>query len=192
MASLLMDDATFASILLIICMVAYGKEMFQWDPLELYLRLEEDFGVKLSEDAESKLQAIILAVETSAFYDDPAAFKAICNTLSSGDPGFFIDDELTLPEIFWGFYEVDLMHGDEELSPACFSLIEKELGNAAEDPETSQNPYQFMVGYVEERRTEMMVQLGKLGIPASFLPDVTVGAGLPNQTAQILAAADVQ
>ena len=96
---LLSDDATFGTIAHLIASFKYGDALYEMDTLELFAELEEDFKVELSEHVRQRLQAILLATTTDAFYEDPEAFRAITNTLLEGDPGFMFFDDLTVPEI---------------------------------------------------------------------------------------------
>jgi hypothetical protein len=110
----LQDPETFATTLLTICLIMYGDETFQIeDPIVLFKFLEEDFHTELHENCENRLQAILIALKTDYFWNDLEVFKSICQTLFGGDPGVFGDfvyqDDITVPEILWGMYEVALV-----------------------------------------------------------------------------------
>ena len=132
-AAAILDDATFATVLHVICLASFGEDIYEVDPIELYARLQDTFGAQLSETNEQKLQAILLATSTDAFYEDERAFMACCSSLLGGDPGFEGLDDLTVAEIFWALYEVELNHGENEVSPAIRSIIAREVEEEADD-----------------------------------------------------------
>jgi len=124
-ADLLADTETTATVLHMIILAAYGDEVYgsiehdieQAEPVELWLRLKEDFSVNIPESNENKVNALMLALSTEAFYDDPLAFISICNALYSGDLGDLVNgalEDLTMSEMLWGIYEVELNRGDSE------------------------------------------------------------------------------
>ena len=124
---LLSDDATFGTVAHIIAFLAFGEEIYAMDTLELFANLEDEFSIEMSDDVRQKLQAIMLAVSTDAFFHDPEAFRAVTNTLVEGDPGFAAFDDLTIPEILWANYEVSLNHPGADFSPQVEKLIDREL-----------------------------------------------------------------
>lgn len=122
---LLQDPDAFATTLLTICLVQYQDDTFKVDPLVLFSWLEEDFGSAICESGQNKLNAIITALTTDYFYNDLTVFKAICESLTSGDPGIIstdIDaDDASIPEILWGIYEVSLCNDDEVVNTYNFN-----------------------------------------------------------------------
>lgn len=169
---LLEDTSTFATILHIILLQRYGKDIYSEDPLELFLRLKDDYGVTIPEDNESKINAILLVTSTDIFYEEPEAFRAICNTLTEGDPGIDMLDDLTVAELFWGTYEVELNHGPGEFQPAVSARIEFELTQESADFDSGDTPASIVTGYAQAQWQDLADQLALLGIPASQLPPV--------------------
>lgn len=163
-AKLLLDDATLATILHIICLGCYGEEIYQVDPIELYARLEDDFGAKLTEANENKLQAILTATATDLFYETPDAFRSICNALSAGDPGIDGLDDLTVPEILWGLYEVELNREPTEMNPAIANLIATEIAEEAQDPDFAEDPTAYVHGFMADRHQDLVQQMAELGV----------------------------
>lgn len=168
-ARLLNDVATLGTTLHVICLTAYGEEIYTLDILELLARLREDFGVELPEDNENKLQAMLTAVSTEAFHQDVQAFNTICNTLSSGDPGLDELDDVTLPEMLWAMFEVEVNRGPDEFSPSVQARLEQILASEM-DPESDPNPYRYASGFVEDQHALLMDQMVLLGIPAEAVP----------------------
>ena len=173
--NLLTEDSTFGTVAHIIAYSAFGDEMYAMDPLELYANLEDEYRVNVAEDVQQKLQAILLATSTDAFFHDPEAFRAICNTLVEGDPGFLTFDELTIPEILWSSYEVSLNHPGTEFSPQVQRVIDRELAEEGEDlddlEEAEDLPYFDRA--VNRLRDEMVEQLDRLGVDSKKLPPIT-------------------
>lgn len=171
---MLSDDGTFATCLQIICLAAYGEEIYQVDPLELLLRLEEDFNVRVTQANENKLKAILLATETDIFYDVPEAFRGTCETLTNGDPGLEIMDDLTVPEVLWGVYEVELNHGPNPMSPPVQALLDRTIADEGDDSEVSgsDDPFNHVWAYLNDRRMDLGEQLSDLGIDPSQLPPI--------------------
>lgn len=168
-ARLLNDVATLGTTLHIICLTAYGEEIYTLDILEMLARLREDFGVELPEDNENKLQAMLTAVSTEAFHQDVEAFNTICNTLSSGDPGLDELDDVTLPEMMWAMFEVEVNRGPEEISLSVQNRIEQIMA-AEMDPESDPNPYRYASGFVEDQHALLVTQMAALGVPANLVP----------------------
>ena len=172
--NLLTEDSTFGTVAHIIAYQAFGDEMYAMDPLELYANLEEEYRVNIADDVQQKLQAILLATSTDAFFQDPEAFRAICNTLVEGDPGFLTFDDLTIPEILWSSYEVSLNHPGTEFSPQVQSLIDRELKEEGADldslEEAEDVPYFDRA--ITSLRNEMVEQLERMGMDSGKLPPI--------------------
>jgi hypothetical protein len=177
-ADLLADTETTATVLHMIILAAYGDEVYgaleqgieAADPVELWLRIKEDFSVNVPESNENKVNALMLALSTEAFYDDPLAFISIANALYSGDLGDLVNgalEDLTMPEMLWGIYEVELNRGDSEgFALPIDRLIDEIIKNEAEDSEeleeTEVVPYYEK--FVAEMRDDMLIQMRMLGV----------------------------
>lgn len=179
---MLSDDGTFATCLQIICLAAYGEAIYQEDPLEILLRLEEDFHVRVTTSNENKLKAILLVTATDIFYENPEAFRGTCETLTNGDPGIDLMDDLTVPEIMLALYEVELNHGPRELSPAVMAVVERVIQKEAVDLETqsSGDPMQYVWDYLQEQHDLLLAQLTELGIATEDLPPMDSPEPLAN------------
>lgn len=170
----LSDDATFGTTAHVVALATFGEDIYEMDPLELFMNLEEAYKMELSDEVAEKLQAILLSTTTNAFYEDPTAFRAICNTLVEGDPGFDGFDNLTVPEILWSIYEVELNHPGMEFSKSISSMIEKELEEEVEDldelDEAIQVPYYHRA--MRQLKDELSEQLEKIGFANHGLPEL--------------------
>jgi hypothetical protein len=85
------------------------------DPVALWLAVKEDFRTYPHENNENKINALMLGLSTDAFYEDPLAFRGICMSLYDGDLGDMVNgvvEDLTVPELLWGIYEIELNRDD--------------------------------------------------------------------------------
>jgi len=164
----LTDPLTLATTLHSILIVTYGPDIYEVDATELFLRLEEDFGAQPSEEVENRIQAIILAVSTDSFYNDPDAFTAICESLCNGDPGLEGLEALTLAEVVWGVYEVELNHEGATMSPQVHKLVQQAIDSEAEEA----GDYQYMMNFLHEQRERLEHQLRKVGFKEFHLPAI--------------------
>lgn len=185
-ADLLADTETTATVLHMIILAAYGDEVYgsiehgieQADPVELWLRIKEDFSVTVPESNENKVNALMLALSTEAFYDDPLAFISICNALYSGDLGDLVDgalEDLTMPEMLWGIYEVELNRGDSGgFALPIDRLIDEIIRNEAEDNEELEEAevVPYYEKFVAEMRDDMLVQMRMLGVDESVIKKI--------------------
>jgi hypothetical protein len=172
---MLADDGTLATCLQIIALAAYGDDIYKVDAMETVMRLEEDFHARLTDDNENKLKAILIATSTDVFYEDPEACRAIGNTLLVGDPGLDQLDPLTIPELLWALYEVELNHGPREVLTGVQALIDQVLEGEMTDPEgdpIQEDPYQYAWDFVRAMHKRLGDQLADLGVPGEYLPPI--------------------
>lgn len=163
-SELLEAPGTLATALHSILISAYGEQAYTADPVELFALLEEDFNCKLSIEAENRINAIFLALTTDAFYTDAEAFESIADALYSGDIGDAVDglfEQLTMPELLWALYEVELNND----KPTEFSAAVGKLIAEVSQREYSENGFQYADDNLEEMKVDLHVQLKKLGVP---------------------------
>lgn len=185
-ADFLADTETTATVLHMIILAAYGDEVYgsiehgieQADPVELWLRIKEDFSVNVPESNENKVNALMLALSTDAFYEDPLAFISIGNALYSGDLGDLVDgalEDLTVSEMLWGIYEVELNRGESQgFSMPIDRLINEIIENEAEDNEELKEAevVPYYEKFVAEMRDEMLIQLRTLGVQDNVIKTI--------------------
>ena len=164
----LTDPETFATVLHAILIKTYGEEINEVDPVELFLRLGEDFGAEPCEEVENKIQAILTATTTDVFYNEPDAFTAICETLANGEPGMEQLESLTLAEVVWGVYEVELNHPGAQMSQQVHKLVQQAIEAEAEEA----GDYEYMFQHLHEQREALKHQLEKLGFKDVHLPPI--------------------
>jgi hypothetical protein len=185
-ADFLADTETTATVLHMIMLAAYGDELHgnpeagvePMDPVECWVRVSEDFRVSVPESNENKINALMLALSTNAFYDDPVAFVSICNALYSGDLGDLVDgvmEDLTMPEMLWGIYEVELNRGDyQDFVPSIDSFINEVITNEAEDNEELEveEVVPYYESFVKEMRDDMLIQMRTLGVEEKIIKEI--------------------
>jgi hypothetical protein len=180
-AALLGDSDTFATVLHIIILSAYGEEVYgdpendipPMDILEIIARLEEDFRTSIPVENENRINAIRLAVSTDAFYEEPEAMAAIASSLYNGDLDDIVNgflEDVTIPEILWATYEVELNREEpSEFSPACLRFIEKQIEEEREEHidesvDTLPEILPYHAKFVNAQKAMLETQLAKLGI----------------------------
>ena len=169
------NPETSATLLHTMVLAAYGDEVYgdedtdPMDPVELWVRVREDFRVTVPEENENRLNAIMLAISTDAFYEDPLVFASVCMALSEGDLGDLVDgamEELTVPEMLWGIYEVELNRDDQpEFARSVLAVIDQTVSGQAEEAGVDEaDIVPAYERYVEEARNEMFTDMRRLGI----------------------------
>lgn len=188
---LLSDAGTKATVLLVIAMTVYGSDALfgrapsesdpgedAWDPAILFNQLEQDFSVSIPPENENKLQALLMAVATDAFYEDLETFMAVCNSVDSGDLGDLVNgffEEVTVPEILWACYEVLVNRGSDtvEFSPPVSAFIEEIVSDEAEENEEVGDSVEEVTSYFDrflrEEQEELVSQLQTLGLPHDYI-----------------------
>lgn len=187
-AELLSDDNTFAFTLMTILLAEYGQDVFDENPVALFNRIEEDFRIKLPEDAENRINAALTAMTTDLFYTQFSAFKSIALALTEGDIGAIADDEeedeeLNAAEILWAIVEVGLLNGEdfnetqeqlsESVAAGCNAIIDSEAEDEDEvdDVDTVQDAMRepYYQKFVTINLLTLVEQLAKLKVPMSIL-----------------------
>jgi hypothetical protein len=165
---LLEGTDTFATVIHAILIAAYGEAIYSMDPLELYAQVKEDFDAVIHEEGENRINAIMTALTSDLVYQDPEAFSAVAEALNSGDIGDAIGgmfDDLTMPEVVWALYELQLNREDEEpFSPAVKQLIDRTIAE-----ENSERGSAHVDEFMDDQKTELHAQFAKLGVPAEPL-----------------------
>lgn len=183
---LLADTETTATVLHLIILSAYGDELYgdeengiaAMDPIELWLRVKEDFSVTVPESNENKINALMVALSTDAFFEDPLAFISICNALYSGDLGDLVEgfmEDLTVPEMLWGIYEVELNRGQSEtFSNSINRLIDETISAEAESNEELEEAevVPYYERFISDMRDDMLIQMRLLGVSEEIVAKI--------------------
>lgn len=184
--AVLRDPSASATAKHAIILAAYPQELYgdeeegipALDPIEIWMNVEEDFRVTIPEQTENKVNAIMTAISTNAFFDRVEPFAAICSALYAGDMDDVIDQQfhdLTLPEILWGIFEVEInREGVTDFEPTIEAFI---LGRVNEEAEEQQlgNPNQLISyneRFVGEMKRDMLKELASIGIEPEILQKI--------------------
>ena len=112
--TLLSEEGTYATVLLLLLVDKYGQEVLQWAPETIKENDRDDFAVKLSKQALDKIMAAIAIVTTNYFYKDVLRFVELVNILSGDDAQPEEFDPATAAEILWGMSEAFLLWPPEQ------------------------------------------------------------------------------
>jgi len=127
------SNATLATPLYVIVRKHFGDDAFFWDPSTLYLELRSEFGAEPTAEAIDRLSAAQVIVTSDAFFTRPDAFINLCNTLSSGAPGFSLFDPVTVEEAAWAIVEVSLIRDMLPFGYGVKTLIQQILAGDGYD-----------------------------------------------------------
>lgn len=190
---LLESDETFAFTLMTILLSKYGEETFTEKPPALFQRLEDDFGIKLPEESENRINAALTVMMTDLFQTNFSVFKSVTLALNEGDIGDFAIDfygereELSTPEILWAITEYGLLTGlnfkdaEDSLSPELIDKLNEIIDDEAEDTEDADNDTDtvseaftepYYQKYVTVNLLELARQLLSLGVENSIVSDL--------------------
>src|SRR5437773_2212986 len=109
---ILLHKSTFATVLHAIAYRYFAEDIYEWDPITLVLEFKDEFEVELPQAAQDKLNAIISTLTTDTFYNDWAAFTAVCEALNCDHDPLGISEPLLPEEIAWAVIEVRLNDSD--------------------------------------------------------------------------------
>jgi hypothetical protein len=131
LATYLIRPDLFATVLLAGVTDLFGTECWSWEPETLELELREQ-GIELDEPSSDRLNALITALTTDRFFNEPAVFGHVAESLV-GDPVDLSDSPDVDPEaVAWAVAEVRLNHGTNE--DVTFSAdVARYVGTVLED-----------------------------------------------------------
>ncbi len=115
----LQSPDTYATTLITIAHAVCGEELYDLDPIEIFMAIEDAFAVKVTEPHENKINAWLLSVTTPAFFEDVRGFTSVCQSFATGYP----DDaaiaamtpglsDLSYIDMKWAVYEVGLAYDE--------------------------------------------------------------------------------
>ncbi len=139
-------DATMGTVAAAICRKSFGDEFYFWDPATVYLELRDEFGAEPSTAVMDRISAAQLVVSSNSFFEFADAFMNVCNTLSSGSPGFAIFDPVEVEEAAWAITEVSFLRELEGFSPAIRSYIRLILEKDGYDDTDYPDVFDYVLG----------------------------------------------
>jgi hypothetical protein len=171
------DPDTPGFVLLTIALWAFKDRVFgdeeagvdQMDPAEMWAEFNEVFGTWVPEEGENKLNALITALSSAAFYTDVETFMAVSNALFDGDLGDLVDgvfEEPSVVEMMWATLEVELARDDADESPPFSPQVAEFLARKLREEQEDHTAHSAAVNEVF---VDMLDQLRDLGVPLSAL-----------------------
>lgn len=183
---LLADKDTFAFTFMCILLEAYGSEVLDEEIEIISENIKDDFDVRISEEAENRINAAITAIKTDLPLRSFSIFRNVALALATGNIGpedEQYDDELNACEILWCLYEMALLRSEsveeikENLSPYVVDKINDVLDDEAEEKDdvaenteegveaiTQAQQEVYYNKYVTVSMFELIRQLGALGV----------------------------
>lgn|SRR5574343_463919 len=179
-AKLLQRSDVTGSVLYAILMRVVGDDLLQLDPIEMFVALEDAFAVRVNEDCENRINAMVTMASGPAFFNDPGVFKAVCLALSSGDVEDPADEALA-PELSAlsagdmksAMYEASLLYGDDTppYGPLVTALFARAAAAEAAD-DGFQDAAADIAEVAEHTRQTIAVQLREAGFGDTQLPPI--------------------
>lgn len=173
------ENDTSATTLHFILLATFGVELYgdpeneieQLDPVELWAKIQDEYGIDIPESAENKIQALIMGLETDMFYEEPEVLAAVANALYTGDLGDLVDGVMetpTLSEIFWAAFELGLNRDSEpEFSPKCVKYMYDQIRTQAMDPEDGN-----VDDDINERKEQILAEMAYLKVSDEIMADI--------------------
>jgi len=113
------NSESSATLIHAILRAKYGDDIYDWDPLTIYLEVKADFDVDMPDAVINKWSAMQILMTSDAFFKRVDAFVPICNTFNGGEPFFAAFDPATTEEIAWTLAEVGL---NREYMPFSYAI----------------------------------------------------------------------
>lgn len=118
-AQALQNPETLATVVHAILLEQYGEQVYDWDPVTVYLETQADFNADMTTEVMDKWNAMQIVMSSNAFFQKLDAFLAVCNTLAEGDPFFGAFNPVTVEEAAWALAEVSL---NREMLPFSYTI----------------------------------------------------------------------
>jgi hypothetical protein len=182
-AELLRDPETFMLTVFVILVTTYGDDVYLADPLEIYAAIGEDFNADIPLQLENRINAGLTCIPNDSFYTDLRVFKSVCNSLYTGDLGDdLLLDPVTLPEILWAVYEMELLRGTEDepdFAPNILSFIRSVAAKESVSVDEQEDLDSLRSSFIMESIKDLSVQLKKIGLNESQIDEAlgTSGGG---------------
>lgn len=168
----LADPETFATTVHVLLLDVCGVQIYEADPVEVYLEIRDYTGQWMPVELENKWNAMLTCLETDRFFSKLDVFRAVCTTLLDGEPDLDSDEDPTFTEIAWALHEVefnreDNLPFDQLADPAIVELVDRVLneeGIDIDDPEFINDPTDPVNADIVNLAQRLERQLQELGI----------------------------
>jgi len=111
-----LDQASFASTLVVLAQDIYGTDIYDWSPATILAEIEDDYDLVVSSGIADRLLSGLRLVAQDDFYELLPIFVDTCEILSGGDA----PKNLALPDATdcsWGITEALLLSPPENDDP---------------------------------------------------------------------------
>lgn len=108
-ASMLSDQNTTGTPLLVLLIDRFGTAMFDWEPDTLRLEIKSTWGVEPPQENMDKIWALISLITTNLFNVSLEFFIHVSNALSGNGADFANYDPATVQEMCWAITEQHLI-----------------------------------------------------------------------------------
>ena len=126
--SLLENESTFGTLMLVALLDEFGTEMFEWEPETIRMEITDTYGCQLPSINEHKIWSLITSQTTNQFFRSVEIFRATCSALCNDEPDFGVWSPNTPEELAWGVTEVLLSSPVESAEDEFSNEIERYTG----------------------------------------------------------------
>lgn len=181
----LQNPETLATVVHAILRQQYGEEVYDWDPVTVYLECQADFAADACAETMDKFAAMQVVMGTDAFFKRLDAFMSVCNTFADGAPAFASFNPVTLEEAAWTIAEVALnremlpfadsikaylrlLLKDEGFTPTSYPAIFKEVFERDPDSDDIRDGIAASANrsnidaYIDEQMQDLVVQFNRI------------------------------
>lgn len=109
LATIVTNEETLATTLLILCIDAFTMDFFDWEPETFDVETQRAFGAALPDVNRDKVWALVTVLSTDLFYKSLETFLPVCNSLSGSEADFDDYDPVTSEEAAWGVIETAII-----------------------------------------------------------------------------------
>lgn len=172
---LLSSIGTFSTTLHYILLVTFQERAYQMPPAELFNQLEERYSVKLPQEVEDRINALLTLMLTNGYWNEPQVCRAVTLAFAEGNPGFeAFQEDPTIPEVIWAAYEASLNREPAPYGPrvkAWLEGLEQGHGWDAVGEAPDDDPEEVEVAaWLASQDDALTAQLTQLGVPTSARP----------------------
>ena len=107
-STLVKDEATLATTLLMLCIDRWGTEFFEWEPGTFDIESQAEFNTLIPDANRDKIWALVTFYTSDGFYKSLETFIPIANALNDSEADFTQYDPVTGHEAAWCIAETML------------------------------------------------------------------------------------
>lgn len=154
----------------------FEEDAYDLEVPELIAQLEELYQVTPVQEIEDRLHALLNLMLTDAYFEDPLAFIHITMAVATGDPGFELLEQPTVPEMLWAGYEISLNRDHRPLGPKVQALVaglaQQNGWEAVTGQQEAPAGVDDLMGFLADQEAILGAQLDLLEIPPTARPSL--------------------